>query len=1073
MSSETPTRVPNIRTFAHDKERAREDDAPGTGRPQVARPGEGGGRISKSARAASSRKHTDRTQRGRKHSSQADDTAELLPIPEATDESRAAASADADTDAPTSHARRQPSTAEQPADTDETDDAAANPAPADADATDRDSHAIRESRSSENREASQTRTRPSRTKATRDTVSAPDTRDTHNADKATGDTARTNKRGVTDIPPFHDFNREAKLDAPEVTPVSSHATRSRAKTRSRTPTPRFDSDDNPDAEVATVITDTKRSGFNVFSAIKESVSNWFTNRHADKGTPEPEFTVPDAKKRKDLIQEATSKTGRGISADSRDLRERIRQRQRTVAPQQTGYTAADAAGEHVDQPHPVWTPGVESAYPLIPAPADDQAAPAATTDAAVADAKTSGEVEDAVHRNADSKTEIRNVHITPRTDRARSAPTRVADEESGAVNERTALLSELEAAANEPAELSGFEVAAEETASPTSPSPTPTPSPSPEPQQPEPAPAAKPASATPLTTPPAAGASFGASSPEFKFEGFVTSAPSLGSADAQQRSHQTSDRDDSAPTPAEPPARELAAAPAPDQPSAPPQTAPPSAVQGQTEETSQPGAAQPTTPAPGQPEPDAQPTRSPDTPDTDASRTTPPEPPTAATTAAQKTADTPAVVPAPETPETSATAPATPASDHSGFESAPAASPTSAEHPPITKSQADHPDEYAQRYQQDTDTNASAAPAVAPASAATNTPSTTTGAASAAASATPARAQSAFEAAAAAAATTPSEPATPPEPPPAPTPSANTTAATPAVSEAAPATAPDTATTAEPAPSAAPETPAPPAPDATSDTGAVPPSRTGAPAAAYSRETPLPGPDIVESVRQRDTNALAVLILAGIALIITLALGGYALFNFLYGQLEGEQATDPSNGQLATTHVTSPLTRYESGAVVSDMAAVFSEPADPLYEVIFTDPETGAPIAPRELVRVFTLPLTADFAASVTGFTVALRQQTYPALILSVDNVEAARGGLLTWEATMAFDVLDLLGQGISAREPLASARFTDGQVAGYDVRYVTDENGSVRLLYGFVDENTLVITTDERTFQTLAPLAE
>lgn len=273
--------------------------------------------------------------------------------------------------------------------------------------------------------------------------------------------------------------------------------------------------------------------------------------------------------------------------------------------------------------------------------------------------------------------------------------------------------------------------------------------------------------------------------------------------------------------------------------------------------------------------------------------------------------------------------------------------------------------------------------------------------------------------------------------------------------------------TPEPAP------PAPAQPASVDPTAASLPQNDGSPAADYSRETPLPGPDIIDSVRRRDTNALTILIVAGIVLLVTLTIGGYALYSFLSGELQSNDLGNPADGQLRTTQVTAPLLLYESGAIVSDMSAIFSEHEDPLYEIVFTDPETDEPIPPRQLVRIFTLPLNADFAAAVTGLTIALRQETYPALVISVDNVEAAQGGLLGWESTMAFDVLDLLGQGINGSSPLARAPFTDGRVAGYDVRYVTDENDSIRLVYGFVDENTIVITTDEQTFATLAPLAE
>jgi hypothetical protein len=43
---------------------------------------------------------------------------------------------------------------------------------------------------------------------------------------------------------------------------------------------------------------------------------------------------------------------------------------------------------------------------------------------------------------------------------------------------------------------------------------------------------------------------------------------------------------------------------------------------------------------------------------------------------------------------------------------------------------------------------------------------------------------------------------------------------------------------------------------------------------------------------------------------------------------------------------------------------------------------------------------------------------------------------------------------------------FTDNVVVNKDVRDITSDDGTVLFLYGFLDDQTLIITTDTETFQ-------
>ncbi len=97
--------------------------------------------------------------------------------------------------------------------------------------------------------------------------------------------------------------------------------------------------ENEDAATATIIRDTKKNRFRLFPAIFRSIRSWLSEQiEKQKNRKTPKYTVPEATRRKGVIQMATSKTGKITSFDHVSLQERIRQRQERTAPKTPGIT---------------------------------------------------------------------------------------------------------------------------------------------------------------------------------------------------------------------------------------------------------------------------------------------------------------------------------------------------------------------------------------------------------------------------------------------------------------------------------------------------------------------------------------------------------------------------------------------------------------------------------------------------------------------------------------------------------------------------------------------------------------
>jgi hypothetical protein len=102
---------------------------------------------------------------------------------------------------------------------------------------------------------------------------------------------------------------------------------------------------------ATVITDTKHKRFKLLPSIFDSINKWFRSLTKKKKKSTPQYTVEQANRRKGVIQKATTKSGSIFTADSDDIKERIKRRQ--------------SQKREVDPAETFWTPFTEIGYRLL------------------------------------------------------------------------------------------------------------------------------------------------------------------------------------------------------------------------------------------------------------------------------------------------------------------------------------------------------------------------------------------------------------------------------------------------------------------------------------------------------------------------------------------------------------------------------------------------------------------------------------------------------------------------------------------------------------------------------------
>jgi hypothetical protein len=100
-------------------------------------------------------------------------------------------------------------------------------------------------------------------------------------------------------------------------------------------------------------------------------------------------------------------------------------------------------------------------------------------------------------------------------------------------------------------------------------------------------------------------------------------------------------------------------------------------------------------------------------------------------------------------------------------------------------------------------------------------------------------------------------------------------------------------------------------------------------------------------------------------------------------------------------------------------------------------------------------------SSAVVG-VINVGSENVPFFVLTVTSYERTFSGMLTWENTMEKNLSTIFGYSVSEEK---NSLFTDLVASNHDVRVVLDETGKQRLLYGYINKSTLIITRDENAF--------
>ena len=211
------------------------------------------------------------------------------------------------------------------------------------------------------------------------------------------------------------------------------------------------------------------------------------------------------------------------------------------------------------------------------------------------------------------------------------------------------------------------------------------------------------------------------------------------------------------------------------------------------------------------------------------------------------------------------------------------------------------------------------------------------------------------------------------------------------------------------------------------------------------------------------TNQMVFITFGALLFVVVTGLG---LRSYLQTSALKPVATELST-PLATTFETSsipsaPTLVYTKDDVFNELKKQKSI-TDDLFEIIFINANTNVPLAPDEFIAFIDASLVFDFKETITDVTLG-GYRGAPWVTLTVRDTTTALGGMLQWEPTLAFNMSPIFESAT-----MNPNTFSDGIMGEHDVRILKDSNREEVLVYGFINDTTIIITSSTTSFLDLA----
>ncbi len=213
--------------------------------------------------------------------------------------------------------------------------------------------------------------------------------------------------------------------------------------------------------------------------------------------------------------------------------------------------------------------------------------------------------------------------------------------------------------------------------------------------------------------------------------------------------------------------------------------------------------------------------------------------------------------------------------------------------------------------------------------------------------------------------------------------------------------------------------------------------------------------------------------LAG-GLFVLITVGGITYF--MLGDIDNEGITN--NSTLLPTNTNGATLPSEATNFHTLTAPLSAQNKTELFNTISTAANTGEglqmvtplaqdsllPLTNREILNLLNRQFLPAFVGNVTNIQLGMYREK-PMIVISVNDVIAAKGSMFLWETTMSQDLSPWFGAATILNGSGSASSFIDSASVNGDVRVLKDDTGSERIVYGFTGQSSIIITTDSIAF--------
>lgn len=220
-------------------------------------------------------------------------------------------------------------------------------------------------------------------------------------------------------------------------------------------------------------------------------------------------------------------------------------------------------------------------------------------------------------------------------------------------------------------------------------------------------------------------------------------------------------------------------------------------------------------------------------------------------------------------------------------------------------------------------------------------------------------------------------------------------------------------------------------------------------------------------------------VLIGVSILAALA--GLALVLFLWNTFGNRDASTPIQAPItapftADIHLAVPLGNAHD-ALMQNLQRARTESSAPIVH-FYPVRGDATPASVAETMLIFAPQAPGSFMRTVEDIAFGTIDDT-PFIVLSVSSFDVAFAGMLTWETAMSSDLAPLFGSPVTATfDPDARTVdqtrppfFTDVVQQNRDLRILYNADRNERIIYTFLNRNTILITTSSETISDIAAL--